>query len=182
MKKEVVIFLFVSLQTIIAFEDTKALNEHEDYNVSAVNEVIILQEEEKEIYTLVGEDFELPIVINRLENLNESLEVIFGIDYQIVSQIVSINQELKMNWSTHETYNVKMKADNVGVTVMRLWFNANETLITTKNHDKKFLYFTVMVGRAQWINCIGEIFGWIYVTLWNLSFYPQIFSNFRRRR
>lgn len=42
-------------------------------------------------------------------------------------------------------------------------------------------YSTISIYRADWINVVSSIFGWIYFASWTLSFYPQMWINFRRK-
>lgn len=45
--------------------------------------------------------------------------------------------------------------------------------------DTVFLRITVMHSHA--INVISYIMGWIYFAAWSVSFYPQIYINFKRK-
>lgn len=47
------------------------------------------------------------------------------------------------------------------------------------NADSIFMRVTVMHSYA--INVISYIMGWIYFAAWSISFYPQIYSNFKRK-
>ncbi|XP_048485003.1 cystinosin homolog isoform X2 [Plutella xylostella] len=47
------------------------------------------------------------------------------------------------------------------------------------NMDTVFLRITVMHSHA--INIISYIMGWIYFVAWSVSFYPQIYINFKRK-
>ncbi|XP_072940290.1 cystinosin isoform X2 [Epargyreus clarus] len=47
------------------------------------------------------------------------------------------------------------------------------------NLDTVFLRVTVMHSNA--INIISYIMGWIYFAAWSVSFYPQIYINFKRK-
>ncbi|XP_049866400.1 cystinosin homolog isoform X2 [Pectinophora gossypiella] len=47
------------------------------------------------------------------------------------------------------------------------------------NMDTVFVRITVMHSHA--INVISYIMGWIYFAAWSVSFYPQIYINFKRR-
>lgn len=42
-------------------------------------------------------------------------------------------------------------------------------------------YITVNVGRSDTILIISSIIGWIYFVAWSVSFYPQLYDNFRRK-
>lgn len=45
--------------------------------------------------------------------------------------------------------------------------------------EQVFLRITVMHSRI--ILIISEIMGWVYFVAWSVSFYPQIYINFKRK-
>lgn len=42
-------------------------------------------------------------------------------------------------------------------------------------------FVRISVGRNHIINVISNIIGWIYFVAWSISFYPQIWTNFKRK-
>lgn len=42
-------------------------------------------------------------------------------------------------------------------------------------------YLLIDIARSKTLDIIIAIVGWIYFAAWSISFYPQIFLNFRRR-
>lgn len=51
----------------------------------------------------------------------------------------------------------------------------NETWITEN------VFFRVQVANSMPIVYISSVFGWIYFIAWSISFYPQIYTNFKRK-
>ncbi|CAI2323954.1 unnamed protein product [Caenorhabditis sp. 36 PRJEB53466] len=47
------------------------------------------------------------------------------------------------------------------------------------NLDKAFSRITVI--RSQWLALLIQIVGWTYFAAWSISFYPQIYLNFKRK-
>lgn len=47
--------------------------------------------------------------------------------------------------------------------------------------DATKAYISVNVGRSSAILIVSAIVGWIYFAAWSISFYPQIWENFKRR-
>ncbi|CAG4941310.1 unnamed protein product [Parnassius apollo] len=55
----------------------------------------------------------------------------------------------------------------------------NSTPVGSVNLSSVFLRITVM--HSNTINVISYIMGWIYFAAWSVSFYPQIYINFKRK-
>lgn len=43
------------------------------------------------------------------------------------------------------------------------------------------LFFKITIGKSSVLILISSIVGWIYFVAWSISFYPQIWINFRRK-
>ena len=53
-------------------------------------------------------------------------------------------------------------------------------LITLYSVSKAFIRVTVFHYEA--IDLFADVVGWIYFVAWSVSFYPQIYENFKRKR
>ncbi|XP_040069756.2 cystinosin homolog [Ixodes scapularis] len=47
--------------------------------------------------------------------------------------------------------------------------------------DTKDAFVRVSVLKMNWIDVVSSVFGWIYFVAWSVSFYPQIFLNWKRK-
>lgn len=56
----------------------------------------------------------------------------------------------------------------------------NVTTMTDVNSDEAFVRITVMHSK-NW-DLVSLIVGWIYFSAWSVSFYPQMYYNFSRKR
>lgn len=54
-------------------------------------------------------------------------------------------------------------------------------LTITSFCSTRLAFIMVNVGRSDVIALISTIIGWLYFVAWSVSFYPQIWDNFRRR-
>ena len=54
------------------------------------------------------------------------------------------------------------------------------------DHDHSFSaddeYFDVGVVHSHALDIVIIVIGWLYFVAWSLSFYPQVFLNFTRKR
>uniref|UniRef100_A0A131YYR3 Cystinosin n=1 Tax=Rhipicephalus appendiculatus TaxID=34631 RepID=A0A131YYR3_RHIAP len=50
-------------------------------------------------------------------------------------------------------------------------------------HDVDFrdAFVRISVLRHSWLNVLSAVFGWLYFVAWSVSFYPQIYLNWKRR-
>jgi hypothetical protein len=63
-----------------------------------------------------------------------------------------------------------------GIRLMIFWFGrTNET-------DSASAFVRVSVVHSKWLASLGEAVGWAYFVAWSVSFYPQIYENWKRKR
>lgn len=56
------------------------------------------------------------------------------------------------------------------------------TLNTSLSYiDASGAFVRISVLKHRWLNVLSAVFGWIYFIAWSVSFYPQIFLNWKRR-
>ncbi|KAH9634231.1 hypothetical protein HF086_012693, partial [Spodoptera exigua] len=110
---------------------------------------------------------------------NESLQVTANIQHpdivQFVPQTIDIPGSKEPNTTVKITYDICAYAKSPGHSEVTF----NVTPAGYVNMDSVFLRITVMHSHA--INVISYIMGWIYFAAWSVSFYPQIYINFKRK-
>nr|XP_049702769.1 cystinosin homolog isoform X1 [Helicoverpa armigera]XP_049702770.1 cystinosin homolog isoform X1 [Helicoverpa armigera]XP_049702771.1 cystinosin homolog isoform X1 [Helicoverpa armigera] len=110
---------------------------------------------------------------------NESLKVTANIQHpdivQFVPQTIDIPGSKEPNSTVKITYDICAYAKSPGHSEVTF----NVTPAGYVNMDTVFLRITVMHSHA--INVISYIMGWIYFAAWSVSFYPQIYINFKRK-
>ena len=52
----------------------------------------------------------------------------------------------------------------------------------TVDVDKAKASVHVAIYLSDDINVINDVIGWIYFAAWSVSFYPQVYENYRRKR
>ena len=52
---------------------------------------------------------------------------------------------------------------------------------TLKQLDLKYAYIQFTVQHSNILNLLSQIIGWIYFLSWSLSFYQQVFKNWKRK-
>ncbi|XP_064482267.1 cystinosin homolog [Ornithodoros turicata] len=65
------------------------------------------------------------------------------------------------------------------------WINVSATraghaVISVNSADTEH-FVTVNVFKVRWLNVLSAIFGWVYFVAWSVSFYPQIYLNWKRK-
>ncbi|KAF5298132.1 hypothetical protein FQA39_LY02556 [Lamprigera yunnana] len=82
-------------------------------------------------------------------------------------------QDIVLN-SNESNYKINVKGTSAGHTEV----SANSTDINIKL-DKVFLRITVYKSKA--LDVISIVIGWVYFVAWSISFYPQIYINYKRK-
>ncbi|XP_026328365.1 cystinosin homolog isoform X2 [Hyposmocoma kahamanoa] len=110
---------------------------------------------------------------------NTTLEVTSKVQYpdlvQLVPSSVTIPKSENPNASAVLSYEISAYAKSPGHTYVT--FDATPTGFV--DMEQVFLRITVMHSRI--ILIISEIMGWVYFIAWSVSFYPQIYINFKRK-
>ncbi|XP_073171791.1 cystinosin isoform X2 [Lepidochelys kempii] len=103
--------------------------------------------------------------------LNETLVITFNITYSSKNgTIVELPDQVILPAGLNSSFQVKAK--DVGqVTVYLHASNANET--------GPRIRFQVI--HSNILRIIDQVTGWIYFFAWSISFYPQVFENWRRK-
>ncbi|CAB3243385.1 unnamed protein product [Arctia plantaginis] len=94
---------------------------------------------------------------------------------QLVPQQIDIPGSKEPNSTIETTYDVSVYAKSPGNS--EVYFNVTPAGFV--NENSIFLRVTVM--HSYIIKVVSYIMGWIYFAAWSVSFYPQIYVNFKRK-
>ncbi|VVD04067.1 unnamed protein product [Leptidea sinapis] len=94
---------------------------------------------------------------------------------QFVPPVIEIPASSEPNDSVRLTYDICAYGKSPGHSEVA--FNVTPSGVV--NLDSVFVLVTVMHSNAIYI--ISYIMGWIYFAAWSVSFYPQIYINFKRK-
>ncbi|XP_059052510.1 cystinosin homolog isoform X2 [Achroia grisella] len=130
-----------------------------------------------DINLLVDETHLLKLV--QIGQYNITLEVTSEIQHPDIVQLVP--QTVEITGSKRPDSNIVISHDicAYGKSPGHSEVTFNVTPTEFVNLDTVFLRVTVMHSHA--INVISYIMGWIYFAAWSVSFYPQIYINFKRK-
>uniref|UniRef100_A0A8C8BFE2 Cystinosin, lysosomal cystine transporter n=1 Tax=Otus sunia TaxID=257818 RepID=A0A8C8BFE2_9STRI len=105
--------------------------------------------------------------------LNETLVIMLNITHSSKhSTIVELPDEVQLP-AGHTKADFQVKAEDVGqVTVYLYTINFN---LTGRPRIQFQVIHSIIVRYAD------EVIGWIYFLAWSISFYPQLFENWRRK-
>lgn len=104
-------------------------------------------------------------------NLTDSLTISFVSDEKIAT--VQKNVTIEPN-SANEPHKISVTAHSAGSTVVNM--STDEGPIDV---SKEYVQITVI--HSDVIDIISTMIGWIYFTVWSISFYPQVWLNFQRK-
>ncbi|XP_009276459.1 PREDICTED: cystinosin [Aptenodytes forsteri] len=112
------------------------------------------------------------VTISLRAPLNETLVITLNITHSSKhSTIVELPDEVQLP-AGHTKTDFQVKADDVGqVTVYLYTINSN---LTGPRIQFQVIH-SIIVRYAD------EVIGWIYFLAWSISFYPQLFENWRRK-
>ncbi|XP_050293073.1 cystinosin homolog [Anthonomus grandis grandis] len=115
---------------------------------------------------------------------NTTVNIILGSDYEPVNDtlniiiqhtdIAAINiTSLDLN-VLNENYSLNVQAIGAGKTDIY----SNTTYNRTNVDD---VYFRITVYKAAALDTLSTVIGWIYFAAWSISFYPQVYINWKRK-
>uniref|UniRef100_A0A0A9W0D7 Cystinosin homolog n=1 Tax=Lygus hesperus TaxID=30085 RepID=A0A0A9W0D7_LYGHE len=113
---------------------------------------------------------------------HETYQVIFQANhsYPGVASINSTNggvvsvSPLFVNLSAPPPWNVTLKADHRGHDTIFMNFSGQDV-------DVEHAFVVVTVERSRELEVVSNVVGWCYFVAWSISFYPQIYENWRRK-
>ncbi|KAL7014495.1 hypothetical protein ACKWTF_015965 [Chironomus riparius] len=125
-----------------------------------------------------------------------SKTVIVGESHEIFMQLVSSvprtfnvsfleDQEDLIDWSP-KIISIPQNSPNSNFTVKIDAKKAGKVEITGTSTPKDLisdfnLFFKITIGNSRGLIIASVIVGWVYFVAWSISFYPQVWINFRRK-
>ncbi|CAH2107042.1 unnamed protein product [Euphydryas editha] len=130
-----------------------------------------------DIHLLVDETRLLKLI--QIGEYNTSLQATSYIQHpdivQFVPSVIDIPGTEEPNTTAEHAYDICAYGKSPGHS--EVTFNVTPTGFV--NLDSVFLRVTVMHSNAIYV--ISYIMGWIYFVAWSVSFYPQIYINYKRK-
>ncbi|XP_014479673.1 PREDICTED: cystinosin homolog isoform X2 [Dinoponera quadriceps] len=124
---------------------------------------------------------DLKIQINHPGSFNLSLTKPLPISGSVTVTIVAQHPDListspsSFNITTNQTECIQVKGLNAGHSIL----SAN---ITPSNiTDVSQAFVRVTIEKSETLYHISAVVGWVYFLAWSISFYPQIYSNYKRK-
>ncbi|KAL4710552.1 hypothetical protein ACJJTC_008954 [Scirpophaga incertulas] len=133
--------------------------------------------ETKDLKILVDETYLLKLV--QIGQYNTTLEVTAQIQHPDIVQFVPQTVEVPSSKEPNATIEIVHDICAYGKSPGHSEVTFNVTPAGYVNLDNVFLRITVMHSHA--ISIISYIMGWIYFAAWSVSFYPQIYINYKRK-
>ncbi|KAJ3599841.1 hypothetical protein NHX12_033795 [Muraenolepis orangiensis] len=116
---------------------------------------------------------ETNVTITSSAPINQSAEIQFNVSFssKLNSTIITLPQQvLLQQGSSSVTFEVK--AHSIGQVTVYLESNSSEILSSSTR-----IRFAVVSSNT--LTIINEVIGWIYFVAWSVSFYPQVWENWR---
>ncbi|XP_061095842.1 cystinosin [Conger conger] len=106
--------------------------------------------------------------------LNVTIAIGFNITYASTNaSIVQLPEEVELP-AQAKSCKFEVHADRVGQVTAYLYSNSTAVL----SHKTRVRF---MVIRSNVLEIINQVIGWIYFLAWSISFYPQLYENWRRK-
>jgi len=130
---------------------------------------IYLESSTKGLEILLGDTAEVNFFLKN-KDVSESVTIFFQVDNDGIIEPIP-QQEID-------------ESNNVNVTIKPI--KAGHVVITTNTSDPNIRtertgYVRVDVMKSLELETVSTVVGWIYFVAWSVSFYPQIYDNFKRR-
>ncbi|ALC46072.1 CG17119 [Drosophila busckii] len=121
-----------------------------------------------------------------LVNANESFEIQSGtiFDYDVSVTLLNPHEEMIDLHPESFTYPKQVQGQTQRIVVTGR--KAGHVVITARSTPAESwitdsLFMRIVVAKSRSIIYASLVFGWIYFVAWSVSFYPQIYENFRRK-
>jgi len=139
-----------------------------------------------------GSNVTIESELNDLQLLvNEKHSITFSIynqssllqDYATISFEASLNEVVSIDPTSVNitkdlaNFTIAFKATDAGrTTVKAVADNSSSQQVNVRN---AFVRFTVQHSKA--LDVFSQVIGWVYFVAWSISFYPQIYENWKRK-
>ncbi|KAK9885592.1 hypothetical protein WA026_012350 [Henosepilachna vigintioctopunctata] len=78
-----------------------------------------------------------------------------------------------------KTINIEKQNETFDILIKAI--GAGHSNVYSTSPDLKDVYVRVTVNKEPALDTVSLVIGWIYFAAWSISFYPQIYINFRRK-
>ncbi|KAF7703751.1 cystinosin [Silurus meridionalis] len=115
------------------------------------------------------------LTITASSSLNVTVYIYFNITYHSsnISSIIHLPEEVILPADETST---RFEVQTKGVGQVTAYLYSNNSEIQSLQTRIRFL-----VIRSNVLNVINKIIGWIYFLAWSISFYPQVYENWKRK-
>ncbi|GLH11609.1 Cystinosin like protein, partial [Gryllus bimaculatus] len=104
-------------------------------------------------------------------DLTEATKVDLYVD---IENLIRIDNNINFIISNEETVEIRVTGEDVGHVII----SANSSDPSVRVEDA-FVRITIQHSKAVYITSI--VVGWVYFAAWSVSFYPQIYENWKRK-
>ena len=59
---------------------------------------------------------------------------------------------------------------------------SGSSLLVFNSSSLREAFVRITVSNSEFLNVLSDVVGWAYFVAWSVSFYPQIYENWRRKR
>jgi len=125
---------------------------------------------EEDLRLEIGEEWNLDIHISYDEKVDRYINISINNEH-----LVGTNKEAICNDSSVSSCNVTVYPKDAGHAVI------NFTLIDADDRSLDTKFVRVTVEHSEVLYHISAVIGWMYFVAWSVSFYPQIYENWRRK-
>lgn len=140
-------------------------------SVTDLEEVSYLESSTKNLDLLQDQQANVTFFIRKDSlGVSDDLTIIFNVDNdEIIEKITPV-----------------IISQNENATVTIIPKKAGHVILTTNTSNPKVRtdrtgYVRVDVMKSQVLETISNVVGWVYFVAWSVSFYPQIYENFKRK-
>ncbi|XP_060612877.2 cystinosin [Anolis sagrei] len=118
-----------------------------------------------------GSSKDIPVTLST--PLNETLGISFNVTYSSKENLTIVELPAEVIVAAGlRTGHFRVRAKNVGQVTIYLQSNAS-------NQTGPRIRFLVLHSEA--VRIVDQVIGWIYFLAWSISFYPQVFENWKRK-
>lgn len=146
---------------------------------NAENASMVLQERHRTVNLVTGEESQVSIDVLRKLRFNQTVKLSLTFETDDTN-IIEMKKLVTVNLFHGSSFDIKIKGLTAGVVTVTARATSDDVSLQVGNSGDA-LRFTITVGHSRAVHYVCIVFGWLYVILWNLSFYPQVIDNFRRR-
>ncbi|XP_062869068.1 cystinosin [Trichomycterus rosablanca] len=121
------------------------------------------------------EGFSKNITITASSPLNVTASIYFNVTFHSknVSSIVGLPEEVVLPADNTSTQ-FEVQAKYVGQMTAYLYSN-NSDILSSQTRIR------FLIVRSNILTIINQVIGWIYFLAWSISFYPQVYENWKRK-